>query len=149
MTFSKDIDTRKYLACNQAFADYANKETPEGVVGLTDFAITVFDLNDLKKINDTKGHQAGDGYICNGCKLICQKFKHSPVFRIGGDEFVAVSCGEDYENIEELMNSFAEHNAESRKNGGLVIACGMTLLVLIATTEYYLATICRRGKKAN
>ena len=243
MTFSKDINTRKYLACNQAFADYAHKETPEGVVGLTDFeifdeatayhfieddkkalamdkayifyedvpdavgnprrfqttklkftdttgrecllglcqdvteamlikkeyderlanantranldaltgirnklaynelvekmnrqiannsqgdfAITVFDLNDLKKINDTKGHQTGDIYICDACKLICQRFKHSPVFRIGGDEFVAVSCGEDYENIEKLVNSFAEHNAESRRNGGIVIACGM------------------------
>jgi hypothetical protein len=33
------VDTRKYLACNQAFADYAHKETPEGVVGLTDFEI--------------------------------------------------------------------------------------------------------------
>ena len=39
MTFSKDIHSRKYLACNQAFADYAHKETPEGVVGLTDFEI--------------------------------------------------------------------------------------------------------------
>lgn len=39
MTFSKDVDTGKYLACNQAFADYAHKETPEGVVGLTDLEI--------------------------------------------------------------------------------------------------------------
>lgn len=39
MTFSKDVITRKYIACNQAFADYAHKETPDGVVGLTDFEI--------------------------------------------------------------------------------------------------------------
>ncbi len=39
MTFSKDVNTRKYLACNQAFADYAHKDSPEGVVGLTDFEI--------------------------------------------------------------------------------------------------------------
>ena len=36
MTFTKDAETGKYLACNQGFAEYAHKEAPEGVVGLTD-----------------------------------------------------------------------------------------------------------------
>lgn len=39
MTFSKDAKTGKYLACNQSFAEYAHKTSPEGVVGLTDFEI--------------------------------------------------------------------------------------------------------------
>ena len=39
MTFSKDAETGKYLACNQSFAEYAHKSGPEGVVGLTDFEI--------------------------------------------------------------------------------------------------------------
>ena len=39
MTFTKDAKTGVYLACNQAFADYAHKKTPEGVVGLTDARI--------------------------------------------------------------------------------------------------------------
>ena len=39
MSFSKDAETGRYLACNQAFAEYAHKATPEGVVGLTDFEI--------------------------------------------------------------------------------------------------------------
>ena len=39
MSFSKDIETGKYLACNQAFAEYAGKERPEDVVGLTDHEI--------------------------------------------------------------------------------------------------------------
>ena len=39
LTFTKDANTGVYLACNQAFADYAHKETPEGVVGLTDAQI--------------------------------------------------------------------------------------------------------------
>ena len=39
MTFTKDAKTGVYLACNQAFADYAHKETPEGVAGLTDAQI--------------------------------------------------------------------------------------------------------------
>ena len=36
MSFSKDAKTGKYLACNQAFADYAGKSSPDEVVGLTD-----------------------------------------------------------------------------------------------------------------
>lgn len=36
LTFSKDVITGKYLACNQMFAEYAHKGTPERVVGLTD-----------------------------------------------------------------------------------------------------------------
>lgn len=39
MTFTKDAKTGVYLACNQAFANYAHKETPEGVIGLTDAEI--------------------------------------------------------------------------------------------------------------
>ena len=39
MSFSKDAETGKFLACNQPFAEYANKENPDGVIGLTDFDI--------------------------------------------------------------------------------------------------------------
>ena len=39
MSFSKDAATGRYLACNQAFAEYAHKSDPEGVVGLTDHEI--------------------------------------------------------------------------------------------------------------
>ena len=36
MTFTKDAETGKYLACNQAFAEYAHKNSPDEAVGLTD-----------------------------------------------------------------------------------------------------------------
>ena len=39
LTFTKDAKTGVYLACNQAFAEYAHKETPDGVAGLTDAQI--------------------------------------------------------------------------------------------------------------
>lgn len=61
------------------------------------FAIVMCDINDLKAENDTFGHDSGDIYIKNSCKIISKAFKHSPIYRIGGDEFVAVVEGEDYE----------------------------------------------------
>ena len=39
MSFSKDAETGRYLACNQSFAEYAHKATPEDVIGLTDHEI--------------------------------------------------------------------------------------------------------------
>ena len=39
LTFAKEAATGKYIACNHAFAEYANKTSPEGVIGLTDFEI--------------------------------------------------------------------------------------------------------------
>ena len=72
------------------------------------FALVLVDINDLKKINDSYGHSSGDEYIKGCCHLICESFKHSPVFRVGGDEFVAVLQGEDYENREKLFTSLKE-----------------------------------------
>ena len=39
MSFSKDAETGVYLACNQAFADYAHLKSPEDAIGLTDVQI--------------------------------------------------------------------------------------------------------------
>ena len=90
-----------------------------------DFAIVILDVNDLKKVNDTAGHKAGDQYLRNACGIICRIFKRSPIFRIGGDEFVAVVQGADFECIEELLGKMKDHNVKARRTGGIVIACGM------------------------
>ena len=62
-----------------------------------EFAITILDVNDLKKVNDTEGHKAGDQYLRDACRIICTTFKRSPVFRVGGDEFAVLSQGDDYQ----------------------------------------------------
>lgn len=90
------------------------------------FAVVIFDVNDLKKINDTEGHQAGDQYLRDACKIICEIFKHSPVFRVGGDEFAVIVQGKDYDDIEALIEAVARHNWEASRTGGIVIACGMS-----------------------
>lgn len=63
-----------------------------------DFALLMADINNLKIINDTYGHKEGDKYIQSCCKILCDTFKHSSVYRIGGDEFVVVIQREDYDN---------------------------------------------------
>ena len=71
-------------------------------------AICIFDCNDLKKINDRYGHDKGDIYLRRSAKTICEFYDHSPVFRIGGDEFAAVLTGRDYRDREELLKRFDE-----------------------------------------
>lgn len=74
--------------------------------GKKDFGLAMIDLNFLKRINDTYGHDQGDIAIKKLCKIICNIFKHSPVFRIGGDEFVVILEKNDLMNIAPLIKEF-------------------------------------------
>ena len=54
------------------------------------------DINNLKYVNDTYGHELGDEYIKGCCRIICNIFEESQVYRIGGDEFVVILKDSDY-----------------------------------------------------
>ena len=78
-----------------------------------DFAVGVFDCNNLKQINDRHGHDKGDEYLKAASRLICRVFQHSPVFRIGGDEFAVILENDDFQNRDALMREFEEKQKES------------------------------------
>ena len=80
--------------------------------GTKPFALVMFDVNYLKKINDTYGHEKGDLYLKNACSLICHVFAHCPVFRMGGDEFVAVLAGEHTHQADELIDEMERKTVE-------------------------------------
>ena len=71
-----------------------------------EFGLAVIDLNGLKQTNDTYGHEKGDAAIKELCRVVCSVFKHSPVYRIGGDEFTVLLKGQDLESIEQLTARF-------------------------------------------
>ena len=68
-----------------------------------DFGVVMLDLNDLKKTNDKYGHGVGDELIVAAANVISDIFKSSPIFRIGGDEFLVVLQNEDLMNCEKLF----------------------------------------------
>lgn len=70
------------------------------------FAVGVFDCDNLKLINDRYGHDKGDIYLKKAAHTICEVFKHSPVFRMGGDEFAVILENEDYMNRDALLEQF-------------------------------------------
>lgn len=99
--------------------------------GKPEFALVVMDINGLKKINDTCGHDFGDILIINACRIICKTFHHSPVYRIGGDEFVAILETIDYKNYRELLQKFedeiAMHNKSAHQDCYISIARGIAI----------------------
>lgn len=94
---------------------------------ITEFGIIVCDLNGLKEINDTQGHDFGDKYIKSASQIICNSFKHSPVYRIGGDEFVIFLRGQDYQNRDNLVNTFDNIMYENLLKNEIVIASGLDI----------------------
>ena len=84
---------------NEAIGDKDSGDLPE-------FAIVMFDCNNLKRINDEYGHERGDIYLRTACQVICRSFSRSPVFRIGGDEFVVILQNEDYIDRDKLISGY-------------------------------------------
>lgn len=77
------------------------------------FGAIVFDLNYLKMTNDTYGHNAGNKLIVTAAQIISSTFKRSPVFRIGGDEFVVILQNSDLEDRDLLFAKFEEECANA------------------------------------
>ncbi len=92
--------------------------------GEAEFAIVILDLNGLKQVNDNLGHQSGDLFIQQGCSIICNIFSHSPVYRVGGDEFVVVAQGGDYNNLDKLLAELSEVNKNNHENHEVTMAFG-------------------------
>ena len=81
------------------------------------FLLAVVDINDLKKVNDTYGHEYGDKLIQNGASILKRVWKGASTYRIGGDEFVIVCPEMEIECGKERISLFEEIIADyNRKN---------------------------------
>ncbi|MCR5342071.1 MAG: GGDEF domain-containing protein [Butyrivibrio sp.] len=94
---------------NKAWYDKTQERINENIANNTaSFAILMADVNNLKKINDHYGHEHGNDFLLGACRIICRVFNHSPVFRIGGDEFVVLLENIDYRNRDKLVAKLKE-----------------------------------------
>ena len=98
------IDSLTGVKNKHAYVQWEEKINTKIEKGVQEpFAVVVCDVNSLKAVNDLYGHKEGDACIRNACAKICSIFSHSPVFRIGGDEFVVLLSGEDYNRRADLI----------------------------------------------
>lgn len=99
-----------YLTACKSFS-----EAPVPKIG-----IVFIDLNGLKRINDTYGHEKGDEYIQGMSRIFARHFRSSDIFRIGGDEFVFV-CSKIREDIFLLKLESMRKECEAAYPGGLAL----------------------------
>lgn len=94
------------------------------------FSMIIFDINDLKVVNDTLGHDSGDLFIIGASRIICKIFNEYPIYRIGGDEFVAILEDDNLIEHQRLIDSFlcefTKQDFKAQFNIRLFIACGMS-----------------------
>ena len=128
-----DVKTLAYtdpltgLKNKHAYVEYeANADVLIRENKIKDFCFLIFDLNDLKVINDTYGHEMGDKYIIKSCSLIEKFFPNLDVYRFGGDEFIVILQDDNFERRFEMIKAF---NDEMEKNIGTeepIIALGFS-----------------------
>jgi diguanylate cyclase (GGDEF)-like protein len=71
------------------------------------------DLDELKKVNDTYGHEIGDRYIKMGSSIIRECLDSSDIlYRIGGDEFSVIVKNKDEHQIEEMRKAIKKRTEE-------------------------------------
>jgi diguanylate cyclase (GGDEF)-like protein len=70
------------------------------------FGVLVLVINYLKETNDRYGHDVGNKLIVCAAQVVSGIFKRSPVFRIGGDEFLVILKNRDLENVDQLLEEF-------------------------------------------
>lgn len=83
--------------------------------------VLTMDLNGLKRLNDTEGHFAGDRLIINTTNLLLGVFGEKHLYRIGGDEFIALFPDLKKEDFEERIAQFRE---TLEKADGISLAIG-------------------------
>lgn len=105
-----------------------NNDFEEHLSNPDDVCIINFDLNNLKKINDSMGHAFGDNYIINAAHIISDSFSAiAKCYRVGGDEFVVIMKNASRINIQQYLNSLEDRIKDfnkSQDNFDLQIAYG-------------------------
>lgn len=93
-----------------AMREYLDNIRPERSIGMV-----YGDITGLKRVNDEAGHEAGDCLILSACRCMREAFDASyTLFRIGGDELLAISAGigeiEFGENVEKMKAYMKEYD---------------------------------------
>ena len=92
------------------------------------FSLALFDLNGLKKVNDTLGHLAGDELIRHFAREMKERFRASDILaRFGGDEFIAILFQGEEEGLSARLDEQRRLMlAQSVPFEGVALTCGFS-----------------------
>ena len=111
------IDGMTGVGNKTAYLELVHETDRKIAEGCADFSIAVFDVNGLKNVNDDCGHEMGDEMLTGAADCIGRVFGRKNVFRIGGDEFIAVLPGFTEADMEE---AFVRLDAETARENGAI-----------------------------
>ncbi len=87
---------------------YYNKKCQSVEHGKPCLGLVFADINGLKYVNDTRGHETGDKYICLFSRQLVDSFGEESCYRISGDEFVVLDENSDRDEFFSKVDSFKE-----------------------------------------
>jgi len=80
-----------------------------------EYAVVICDMDRTKKINERFGQDLGDRYLKNGVRIMVEVYEHSPIYRVGGDKFMAVLQSGDYKNRDLLLKLLTDKMEAARE----------------------------------
>lgn len=137
------MDTLTGVKNNTAYLQELSVIKDDIADGNVQFALFIIDLNGLKKINDTYGHDVGNDFIIATSKMITEVFGRDRVFRVGGDEFAVILRDVDEKRADELEEIFVER--VSQRQGNLKISVAIGSAVYHANGDYGYKDVFRRA----
>ena len=123
------IDGLTGLNNRAAYEEHVRRLEDEISGATADFAIALFDVNSLKEVNDKYGHKKGDEVIRSAAFALQRTFREGKLYRIGGDEFVAILEG-GYAELPEKLAALRENQ------GGFSISAGSAVYDRGTDREY-------------
>lgn len=90
----------------------------------TPYAIIFTDLNGLKRLNDTEGHQTGDEALKEAAHILSDVFYDGEVYRVGGDEFMVIACNMDPDTVNNRVKDLVD---KANKSESVRFAVGVSL----------------------
>lgn len=108
-------DELTYLFNRTKLAEMMDTEYRE----LSSCAVLFFDINFLKEVNDTHGHEAGDALLCQFAESIRSIANHDVhPYRYGGDEFIVIVCNAQESDLDVLLEMWRDRlNHLCRRSG--------------------------------
>ncbi len=99
------IDSLTGLGNRNAYTEAIKRMDEKIANGTADFSVAVFDINGLKQANDKYGHEFGDLMITTISDILKASVDTSRIYRIGGDEFVAILENNESNAFEKAFDS--------------------------------------------
>ncbi len=142
--YSHNLNDAVYAATHDAMTEVYNKRFYEERI--SDFCpancpaicVIYFDVNNLKLINDTEGHERGDFVIKAAAKYISSVIRNTKglCFRMGGDEFLAVITKGSYSDFLEIINTIENDSPYTLSEEQDTVLCTLAYGYAYAKASY-------------